>query len=247
MGDNEPKKKNFFETVGGIITGVTALIVAITGLIAVLNNLGCFKPKAIDISKVDSTESIKQKQDEATNNGQTDSSNEKDESKGSGKQTYTNPNPRTPGKKEEDAPSTIPQKEAQLYWNEDEEIKKEQKSAARYIYNLPKQNPITIGIKGTIIFPVGFELGANPYSITKIILKVYINDQTNELWDIQALNKKGENYYIISKSVTLERPETDKLKVELLLSHKPETNFIGILYSDYNAIIQKGFTIETKN
>jgi len=58
MGENEPKTKNFFETAAGLITGITALVVAVTGLIAALNSSGCFKPgnkvaevKADSISK----------------------------------------------------------------------------------------------------------------------------------------------------------------------------------------------------
>jgi hypothetical protein len=35
------KKKNFFETTAGIISGITALLVAITGLIGALNKTGC--------------------------------------------------------------------------------------------------------------------------------------------------------------------------------------------------------------
>jgi hypothetical protein len=46
MDKPETKKKNFFETLGGIITGITALIVAVTGFIAVINNSSCSKTKA---------------------------------------------------------------------------------------------------------------------------------------------------------------------------------------------------------
>jgi len=54
MGATEEKKKKFFETAAGIITGITALIVAITGFIAVLNSSGCFGKQGPDKPIIDS-------------------------------------------------------------------------------------------------------------------------------------------------------------------------------------------------
>ncbi|TMI73520.1 MAG: hypothetical protein E6H09_07160 [Bacteroidetes bacterium] len=219
MGENEPKTKNFFETAAGLITGITALVVAVTGLIAALNSSGCFKPgnkvaevKADSISKTN---------------------------------IDTSPVVRI------DSPIHLPPpppKVTKILWNENEEIRKESKSVPRTIKNILKQNPINIKISGRIIFPISEESNANYASKYDIILKIYVNTDSSDLWNIRLPYKEGLGFYEVNNTITLEKPEAKDLKFRLLFSIEP-INFTSVNLESHftKAILQKGFRIEATN
>jgi hypothetical protein len=242
MGENEPKKKNFFETAAGLITGITALLVAITGLITVLNNSGCFKL---------TTASVTPQQ----NQTRTDSNILITSSEG---QSKTNKKPNDTGRvlktqkskvkpPSVDSPKIIlvdpfpPKQKTFVQWSENEEIKMEVKSISRYIDVQTKKSPITLNLHGNIIYPEHSVSSDLPEK--KIVLKVYINDATSDAWNITSQNIQGENFYKIKKDITIDKPEDNQIKIEIMffLEDKPFTSAANG-YS--NPIIQKGFKIE---
>jgi hypothetical protein len=128
-----------------------------------------------------------------------------------------------------------------VVWKVDEEIVKNTKSVPRYIYDLPNQNPITLKITGFISYPV-LEKGQSVYASPdpNVTLQVFINNQTNPLWNINFLHEDDGINHEISKTITVEKPKSE-LKFEVLLSNLPA-------FKDYdrykNAILIKGFQIQ---
>jgi hypothetical protein len=132
-----------------------------------------------------------------------------------------------------------------VVWIVDEEIIKGAKSVPRYINDLPDQNPLTIKITGYIVHPVFENLnGAYPTPDPNVTLQVFINDQTNQLWNINFLHENEALNHLASKIITLQRPESGKMKIEFLFANLPAFND----YDRYkNAILKKGFKIELIN